>query len=263
MATATSSRTNPNPLWRRWFRRTNVYIAEYILMLILMGALLGVLASLWYSFFGLLADSSYSAVATATTTAGMLASLLVVGPAAFWMYSRVTGQEMVEPSLHNRTSRTVFLTIWIVLVVMGLVGIVGSVVTELVNVTLNLSNDAWKSWVETILPGLLAAATVALALAAVVKHTSRKFVMKAAVVVAGLALLLLVANLVMVLMRKDIEKPADPVESTCTFSRYLESDCSYSDYLRDQTTRPSTPPSERGVPDASNFLNSLPRGLSR
>lgn len=222
--------------WHRWFRRTNVYIAEYILMLILMGSFLGVLASLWYSFFGLLATDDYSAVAMAKMTAVQLGTLLVVGPAAYWMYARVTGQEMVDQTLYMRKSRTVFLTLWTIGVVLALVGTVVSVVTALSSAVFGFGDEAKMLWLGSVVPGVLAAATLGFGLSMVVKHASRAFVLKtASTVVAALAVVLLIGNVVMVIARKDIEQPAP---STCSFSAYLKGDCTYEEYrngLKDAT----------------------------
>lgn len=229
MATVTSN----DPLkgsWHRWFRRTNVYIAEYILMLILMGSFLGVLASLWYSFFGLIATEDYSAVSMAKMTAVQIGSLLVVGPAAYWMYARVTGQEMVDQTLYLRKSRTVFLTIWTIGVVLALVSVVASAVTAVSSAVFGFGEEAKTLWLGAVVPGVLAAATLGFGLSMVVKHASRAFVLKtASTVVAALAVVLLIGNVVMVMVRKDIEQPAP---STCTFSSYLKGDCSYEEYRK-------------------------------
>ena len=62
MATETVNVISPEPAKRqidtvtrrRFTRRTTVYIAEYILMLVMMGGFLSLLISLWYSFFNLI-----------------------------------------------------------------------------------------------------------------------------------------------------------------------------------------------------------------
>lgn len=214
--------------WHRWFRRTNVYIGEYILMLILMGSFLGILASLWYSLFGLIATDDYSAVEMAKMTAAKLAALVVVGPAAYWMYARVTGQEMVDSMLYQRRSRTVFLAIWMIIVVLALVGTVVSVVSGLSSAIFGFGGEAKDLWLGVVIPGVLAAATLAFGISMVVKHASRAFVLKtASTVVAALAVVLLVGNVAMVVARKDIEQPKP---ETCTFSEYLDGDCTYEQY---------------------------------
>ena len=224
--------------WHRWFRRTNVYIAEYILMLLLLGSFLGILASLWYSFFGLIATDDYSAVTLAKMTAAQLGALVVVGPAAYWMYARVTGQEMVDQALYARKSRTVFLTIWMIGVVLGLVGVVASVLTALSTAVFGFGGEAKDLWLNDVIPGVLAAATLAFGLSMVVKHASRTFVLKtAAAVVAGVAVVLLIGNIVMVVVRKDIKEPAP---APCTFSNYLNGDCTYEQYRESNGSSSST-----------------------
>lgn len=219
--------------WRRWFRRTDVYIAEYILMLVLVAGFIGVLVSLWFSFF----DMLYSSYISVPTVVGQIGALLVVGPAAFWMYSRVTGQEMVQPELYERKSRTVFLTIWMILAVLALVGMVATIVAIFVNELFGLGSDFAGSLVTSVIPGIFAVATVIFGLCMVVKRTSRKFVMMAAVVLAISAVALLIMNTTMVLVRKDA--PPQVIEDSsrqfnyyenCTAARYYDKECSYSDY---------------------------------
>jgi hypothetical protein len=225
--------------WHRWFRRTNVHIAEYILMLIMMGSFLGILVSLWFSFFGLVYETGYGARALATSAAMQLASLAVVGPAAFWLYARTSGQEMMQPELTQRKSHTVFLTIWLVIVVPVLVSLLITVKVSFVQAMFGLGDaDFGRVLMTQVVPSLLGVATIAFGLLAVVKRPARKLSMLAGVVLAALAAVLLVANVVMVLARKDVEPPV--VEDRCTFSRYLNNDCSYTDYRRDNQSSPAT-----------------------
>ena len=221
--------------WRRWFRRTDVYIAEYILMLTLVASFIGVLVSLWFNFFGML----YTPYASVETAASQIGALLVVGPAAFWMYARVTGQEMVQPELHARKSRTVFLTIWMFFAVLALVGMVAAVVAIFVNALFGLGSDFAGALVTGVIPGLFAVATVVFGLLMVVKRASRKFVMLAAIVLAISAVALLVMNTTMVLVRKDSSIQINYDQSTprmmhygedCTASRYFDQKCSYQEY---------------------------------
>ncbi len=218
-------------------------------MLVLVASFIGILVSLWFSFFGLVQGASSIGVVAAATQIG---SLLVVGPAAFWLYARVTGEEMMHPELYNKTSRTVFLTIWIVFAVLALVGMVVTVVSSFVNATLGLENDFGATLVTQVLPGLFAVATVMFGIFMVVKHTSRKLVMMSAIVLAAMAVVLLIANVTMVLVRKGSTEttPAQPTTSPtvmpgedCTISRYFDDECSYEEYMeslesnRDTTER--------------------------
>jgi uncharacterized membrane protein YkgB len=234
--------------WRRWFRRSNVYIAEYILMLILVASFIGVLVSLWFTFFGLMYGDTSVGVAVAATQIG---SLLVVGPAAFWLYARVTGEEMMHPELQTRTSRTVFLTIWMVIAVLALVGMVATIVSSFVNAIFGLESNFGATLVTQVLPGLFSVATVVFGLCMVVKHTSRKFVMLAAMVLAVTAVVLLVANATMVLVRKDsvnatssspsVSPQVTPEsDENCTITSYFDEECSYDDYLKDSRSRMDT-----------------------
>jgi hypothetical protein len=225
--------------WHRWFRRTNVHIAEYILMLVLMGSLLGLLVSLWFSFFGLVYETGYSAKLLATSAAMQIASLAVVAPAAFWLYARTSGQEMMQQELTKRKSHTVFLTIWLVIVVPVLVSMLIAVKVSFVQAMFGLGDaDFGRVLVTQVLPSLFGVATIVFGLFAVVKRPARKLSMLAGIVLATLAAVLLIANVVMVLVRKDVEPPV--VEERCTFSRYIANDCSYSDYRRDNQTSPAT-----------------------
>ncbi|HEY0965276.1 MAG TPA: hypothetical protein VGE13_02230 [Candidatus Saccharimonadales bacterium] len=223
------------PSWHRWFRRTNVHIAEYILMLLMMGSFLGILVSLWFSFFGLVYEDGFGARMLTVATAAQLASLVVVAPIAFWLYARTSGQEMVQQELTDRKSHTVFLTIWMVVVVSVLVGMLIAAVTSLMQAMFGVGDDDFgKALVTKVLPSLFGVATIVFGLMAVVKHPARKLSMLAGIVLAVLSLVLLVANVVMVIVRKDVTQP---VEQQCTYTRYyLEKECSYSDYLRDRSS---------------------------
>jgi len=223
--------------WRRWFRRTDVYIAEYILMLTLVASFIGVLVSLWFNFF----DMVYNSYVSVPTAVSQIGALLVVGPAAYWMYARVTGQEMVQPELYERKSRTVFLAIWMIFAVLGLVGMVAAVVAIFVNAVFGLGTDFAGALITTVVPATFAIVTIVFGLAMVVKRTSRKFVMFAGVALAIAAVLLLGMNTTMVLVRKDaapqvIQDESSPFESEgdCTFNRYyFDKECSYDEYQRD------------------------------
>lgn len=223
--------------WHRWFRRTNVYIAEYILMLIFVGSLLGVLTSLWYSFFGMLSVDGAEGKQIAIRAAVLLGSLVVVCPAAYWLYARVTGQEMIEPKVLTSKARTVFLTIWMIGIVVALVSIVASTASAVISSIFSLGEvSGTKLWVGTFIPSILAVVTLGCGVAMVVKHVSRTFVLRNAFVVAGLAAVLLVANIVMIAMRKDFT----PQKPTCTISAYYSGDCSYQEYRKQNSNDNST-----------------------
>ncbi len=224
-----TTNTQSKTAWHRWFRRTNVYIAEYILMLIFVGALLGILTSLWYSFFGMLAVDGAEGKLIAVRAAVLLGSLVVVCPAAYWLYARVTGQEMIDPKVVASKARTVFLTIWMIGIVVALVSIVASSAASVISSVFSLGDvSGTKLWVGDFIPSILAVVTLACGVAMVVKHVSRTFVLRNAFVVAGVAAVLLVANVVMISMRKDF-KPQKP---TCTISAYYAGDCSYQEYRK-------------------------------
>ncbi len=222
--------------WHRWFRRTNVHTAEYIIMLGLFGTLLGLLVSQWYSFFGLITEDGYAARSLAQTAAIQLGSMLVVLPAAFWMYFRVTGQEGVQPDLQDSKPRTVFLTIWMIIAVSSLVGIFVGVVTALVRAVFGFNDNLGDQIIGQIIPGVFAAATVSFGIASIVKHVSRRFVKLAALVVAAMALVLLVANTIMIFVRKD----SGSRPQRCTFSMYRDGDCSYNEYLKNTKNEDSS-----------------------
>lgn len=239
MEVTTVKRDKTATSWRRWFRRTDVYIAEYILMLVLVASFIGVLVSLWFNFFDMLYNS-YVSVPTAVSQIG---ALLVVGPAAFWMYARVTGQEMVQPDLYERKSRTVFLAIWMIVAVLALVGMVAAIVAIFVNALFGLGSDFAGALVTSVIPAIFGVATVVFALFMVVKRTSRAFVMMAGIILAISAVALLIMNTTMVLVRKDsapqvIEHTSSPFESDkagdCTFENYYyDKTCSYNEYRED------------------------------
>ena len=222
-----TNNTQSKTAWHRWFRRSNVYIAEYILMLIFVGALLGVMASLWYSFFGMLVNDGAEGKSLALRAAMLLGSLVVICPTAYWLYARVTGQEMVEPKVIASKARTVFLTIWMIGVVVALVSVVASTASSVISSIFSLGAAGGSQlWIGTFIPSILVVITLGCGIAMVVKHVSRMFVLRNAFVVAGLAVVLLVANIIMIAMRKDYTAP----KPDCTLSSYYRGDCSYDEY---------------------------------
>lgn len=220
---------------RRFVRRTTVYIAEYILMLILMGILLGLLTSLWYGFFNLIVKDGTAGRSLAITVAGLMGALLVVGPATYWMYARVTGEEAEHPEHTRQKARTVFLTLWLVPAVLALVSVLVTVSSSIMRGIFGVGGNASTLWVGEVLPGLFAAATIGYGIAIIVKHVTRRLVVLSGMVLAGIAAFLLLANLVMVVVRKDAQ--TSPSQS-CTYRQYLNEQCSYREYmqnLRDNT----------------------------
>lgn len=226
---------------RRWLRRTNVYIAEYIVMLMLVTSFIGMLCGLWFSFFDLLYGvSSFEAVVVAS----QIGALIVIGPAAFWMYARVTGQEMIQPELYNRASRTVFLSIWIVFAALALVGLATMISTSAVSSLFDAAGDYLGHIVVTlVLPGLFSIATGLLGVYMIIKRTSREIVIRVGQILALLTGLLLIASLVMVVIRKDMAINESWVPSIspsmqsedCTLSGYLSDNCGYGDYRRNSS----------------------------
>lgn len=217
--------------WRRWFRRTNVHTAEYILMLFLFGGLIGLLVSQWGSLFQLFIEDGSAARSLAKSTATQIGSLLILLPAAFWMYFRVTGQESVEPELQKSKPRNVFLIIWTVFATLALVSLGAKVVGSLVSIIFGYSGGVGDEIVGVILPSLFGVVTLAFGISAVVKHPSRKYVKLAAVLIAATAVVLLLANTIMVFVKKNAKVETN-VNNDCTYSRYRDGDCSYSDYLK-------------------------------
>lgn len=217
--------------WRRWFRRTDVYIAEYILMLWLFGAFVGILVGLWFSFFQMIGASGQEARDMAKATAMALGGLIVMAPASYWLYARVTGQEMVQPELHRHRVRTVFLTLWMIGAVGAIVGLCVFVLSQLSSIVFGYADDAGKTWVSDIAPAILAVLTITFAVFAIVKRATRKFAMVSGIVLAVLAVALLAGNVVMVLAKRDSPLPKVPA-IVCTFDNYIQSKCTYSQYLQ-------------------------------
>lgn len=221
--------------WHRWFRRTNVHTAEYIVMLVLFGALLGLLSGLWFSFFKLLLNDDFSARVLARATAVQLGSLLVFLPAAFWMYSRVTGQEGAQPELQQSKPRAVFLTLWTVGAILSLVGVAVGVANTLAQLIFGIGSSTSEQLVGVVIPGVLTLATLGFGIAAIVKRPNRSFVKIALISLAATALVLGIMNVIMVFVRKESgsePRPTRPFSSNCTYARYRNRDCSYSEYLQ-------------------------------
>lgn len=234
-------------------RRTNVYIAEYILMLIFFAIFLGILAALWFSFFGLITATGYGASSKAVMTTAGLASLLVFGPAAYWLYARVTGEENANPAVLDKKARTVFLTLWMIGAIFSLACMLYAAIYGIVTSIFGMT-EAGTTFVNVVIPGLLSSATLGFGISVVVKHASRKLAVVAGIVLASVAAVLLIANLVMVIVKKDSTGSTNTSSSsssrsttttnsyytrpssdddTCTISKYLDSECTYEEYLQD------------------------------
>lgn len=237
MQQTSATTTKKTVAWHRWFRRTNVHIAEFILMLIMTGALLGVLCGLLYSVFGLAYETGYGAQSLAMVAAAQVASLSIVAPVALWLYARTTGQETVQQELQRRTARTVFLTIWMLCVVVTLVSV--AIATKAAGITSMLGLDGADGFAEAvvtaILPGVLSVLVLGFGLWAVVKKPNPKTSKVAIIVLGVVSIVLLITALTMAVVRKDADSSTGGEE--CTYTRYLDKECSYSDYSRDSSSR--------------------------
>ena len=262
MATETVNVISPEPAKRqvstvtrrRFVRRTTLYIAEYILMLVMMGGFLSLLISLWYSFFNLIVATGASGRSLALFAAGAMGAALVVGPATYWLYARVTGEEAEHPEQLKKVSRTVFLTLWTIPAVIALVSVVISILSSIVLSIFGLGGDAASLWVGRVIPGLFAAATLGFGIAVVLKHATRKLVMVSGIVLAGIAVFLLLVNLIMVVVRKDV---ADTPKTTtnCTYRAYLNEECTYQEYMRTLRNSSDTPSSTRSLDSLDQYFN--------
>lgn len=221
--------------WRRVFRRTNVHIAEYILMLVLMGSLAGVLASTFYSFFGLLQVDGFAARTLALVVLAQLGSLVVLTPAAFWFYSRVSGQEMVHPELMQKTSRTVFLTIWLIGMFLSLVGVSISIAAGVIGAVVGGGSDGGSVILSVVLPGILTVGLLSFFVITVAHRSTRALTKIAGIVIAAVAVVMLIANLILAIVNID-RVDSDDSDEKCTYSRYVDRECSYSEYRSDRNS---------------------------
>jgi hypothetical protein len=230
--------------WHRYFRRTSVYIAEYILMLAVVGSFVGVASSSIYSFFNLIQTDGYAARALAVVVIAQLASLIVLAPAAYWLFARVSGQESVEPQLRTKTARTVFISIWLIGMMLSIIGVSISVIASMMSGLVGAdSSSVGEIIVRVTIPGILVIALLASTVLVVTRRVARKATMYVGIGVASLLAILFVGNLVAAVVKKDAG--SDSSES-CTYSRYSDGDCSYSDYReyrngsRSDYSRPSS-----------------------
>jgi hypothetical protein len=189
----------------RWFRRSNVYIAEYILMLVVTGAMISVLSSLYYATLQLTYTSGYEASSLVESITMQLAVLLIVAPAAYWLYARVTGQEMIEPTLYASKVRTVFLSLWMIPLAAAFLVVSISVVHAILSMIVDQSSDVLSLVVGTVLPGVLTLATIGFGLFMVVKRVKRKFTMMSGIVVSAVVAIVASLSLVTILMNRDVE----------------------------------------------------------
>jgi len=223
--------------WHRYFRRTSVYIAEYILMLVVIGSFVGVASSSIYSFFNLIQTDGFAARALAVVVVAQLASLVVLAPAAYWLYSRVSGEELVQPQLRAKTARTVFLTIWLIGMMLSIVGVAISVVAGVLSGLVGADSDSvGELIVRVTIPGILVITLLASTVILVARRVSRKATMYVGIGIASLLAILFISNLIVAVVKKDADTDRDV---SCTYSRYSDGDCDYSDYreYRDSTRR--------------------------
>lgn len=214
--------------WHRYFRRTSVYIAEYILMLVVVGSLVGVLSTLLYSFFNLIQSDGYVAQALAVATIAQLASLVVLAPAAFWLHARVSGQEVVDPTRRSSTARTVFLSIWLIGMMLSIVGVSISVVIGLLGGVISTGDTSiGELIIRAVIPGTLVIVLLATTVILVVRRVSRKSTIRTGIGIAALVAVLFISNLVLAIVKKDAGTDRD---ESCTYSRYIDKECSYSEY---------------------------------
>lgn len=203
MATTTQHTTSPVGVRQRLFRRTNIYSAEYILMLVLFGGFITLLAFIWYTFFGLLIAKGYSGERFVETAMAQIAALLVVGPLGYLLYSRVTGEELHNPLVLRSKVRAVFLTIWMLGTILTLVGLLVTMISSVFSVIFGLDSDIPHALLGVAIPSLLAALTLSFGIWAIVKRSSRKIAVVVGAILAGLAVIALLATTITVLVKKN------------------------------------------------------------
>lgn len=222
--------------WRRYFRRSNVHIAEYILMLVLMGALAGLVSSMIYTFFNFLKADGSTLRTLHALAAGQLGALVVVVPAAFWFYARVSGQEMVQPELRQKTARTVFLTIWLIGMFLSIVGVSISVVSGVMATIVGAgSSDAGSLFVNLVVPGIFTIVLLAMTVIVVAHRSSRKLSMAVGIAVAVISAVVFIGTITVAVVKSD-NSPKDKT-TDCTYSRYRDGNCNYRQYRDDLTNR--------------------------
>lgn len=189
-------------LRQKLLRRTNVYIAEYILMLILFGGFLIVLSSMWYTVFNLMMAEGYLGRLQLETAVVQLGVLTATGGIGYLLYSRITGEELRNPSVIRSKSRTVFLTIWLIITVLAVMGMAASMLSGVLGVMLGTQTDTAKVFIGTLLPSIFAISTLAYGVWVIVKRSSRHLTILNGNVLAMLACLLLFATVTTGLVRK-------------------------------------------------------------
>lgn len=180
-----------------------------------------------------------------------MGGLLVIGPVTYWLYARVTGEEAEHPALTKKVSRTVFLTLWVVSTVVALACIIISFVSSVVPSIFGMGGDAGALWVDRVLPGLFAAITVGFGIAIVLKHASRRLVLLSGAAIAVASIFLLLVNLVMVVIKKDMQPLPEDTKSVCTYRMYSNDECTYREYMQYLRDTPSSSSNSR--PYSNNF----------
>lgn len=189
-------------LRQKLLRRTNVYIAEYILMLILFGGFLIVLSSMWYTVFNLMMAEGYLGRLQLETAVVQLGVLTATGGIGYLLYSRITGEELRNPSVIRSKSRTVFLTIWLIITVLAVMGMAASMFSGVLGVMLGTQTDIAKVFIGTLIPSIFAINTLVYGVWVIVKRSSRYLTILNGNVLAMLACLLLFATVTAGLVRK-------------------------------------------------------------
>lgn len=215
-------------------RRTNVYIAEYILMLMLFGGFIGMLTSLWYTFFGLLVPDASSGYSMVNTAVSQISFAIATGCVGYLLYIRVTGEELHNPAVTRSKARTVFLTIWLIGAVLTLLTLVVAALGSILGVIVGTASDTTQSLVGTAAPSLFAIATLGYGIWLIVKRSSRSLAITSGIVLASLATVLVLATTITLLVRKNDLMPKTSPRSTCSYGMVRSSSGGCKpDYTRD------------------------------
>lgn len=207
----------------RYLNGTDFYIAEFILWLIVAGVTIGTLVSLWYDFFGLMNASGSVGHDMAVGTVTGLGSLIVLLPLSYILRCRVQGEELRTPARRTQKSRSVFLTLWILIAAAAFISMCTMVIGDIFSSFYGFGGDASNVYVGSIVPSLLGALTLGAGSVLVLKQARGRLMQTSSLILGIVVIVLFVGGFIVAAAHKDDKE----IPRSCLYSssRYSDSTC--------------------------------------
>jgi len=217
----------------RYLNGTDFYIAEFILWLVIAGATIGTLVSLWYDFFGSMNASGSTGHNLATDIITSLGSLIILLPIAYILRCRVHGEETRTPVRLTQKSRTVFLTIWVLGAAVAFISMCAMVISGVFSSFYGFGGDASDVYVGSVVPSLLGALTVGVGSVLVLKQARGRLLQASWLTLGVIILVLFVGGFIVAAVHKDDKD--EP--RTCSYSSYSTDHTCFNTYGSDNSSQ--------------------------